>query len=64
MIVSFHQVNGWYWCDGLMGLIFPIFGEGDFFINIFSIVSEGVGGVYVTEDNYLQVINFSTKILF
>jgi len=58
------RVDGWYWCDGMMGLIFPIFGEGAFYINVNSINSTGLGGVYVTPDNHLQITELSLILEF
>lgn len=49
------QIDGDYWCDGLMLVIFPVFGDGFFYIEMDSINATGLGGVYVTDDDHLQV---------
>ncbi|ROT72297.1 hypothetical protein C7M84_009318 [Penaeus vannamei] len=49
------RVDGQYWADGLLLSIFPVFGNGPFYIQIVSTDVSGLGDVTVTPDDYLQV---------
>nr|XP_027218544.1 uncharacterized protein LOC113811073 [Penaeus vannamei] len=49
------RVDGQYWADGLLLSIFPVFGNGPFYIQIVSTDVSGLGDVTVTPDDYLQI---------
>ncbi|XP_047482991.1 uncharacterized protein LOC125034989 [Penaeus chinensis] len=49
------RIDGLYWADGLLLSVFPIFGNGPFYIQIVSTDISGLGDVTVTPDDYLQI---------
>ncbi|XP_018027607.1 uncharacterized protein LOC108682872 [Hyalella azteca] len=58
------RVDGDYWCDGMAAVIFPVFGDGFFYINIMSIDSSGLGAVIITEDDHLQITELSLELAY
>lgn len=58
------RIDGWYWCDGLLLIIFPVFGDGFFYIDIVSTDSTGLGGIMVTDDDHLQITDLKLNLTF
>ncbi|XP_037787739.1 uncharacterized protein LOC119583340 [Penaeus monodon] len=58
------RVDGQYWADGLLLSVFPIFGNGPFYIQIVSTDISGLGDVTVTPDDYLQIEDLQLAAAF
>ncbi|KAF2355246.1 hemolymph juvenile hormone binding, partial [Trinorchestia longiramus] len=58
------RIDGNYWCAGIAMVIFPIFGDGFFYINIMSIDSIGLGGIMITDDDHLQITELSLELAY
>jgi hypothetical protein len=58
------RIDGNYWCEGIAMVIFPIFGDGPFYINIETIDTVGLGGIMVTEDDHLQITTLKLDLTY
>jgi len=68
LTLGLHVVNvkleGIYWADGLALSLFPIFGEGGFYIRLVSTDIDGLGDITVTPDDYLQIEDLQLAVKF